>query len=211
MAKLTSQLTMKEIKKEIFRMRRELRSSLKEVRDFSRISYTLPTYALKDMREAEKIMRQKAVSKMTKKELISMYRKLSYIQGLKTSTLSGAIEVSKNFEPLRDRLGVTSPKNREKFWDIYRRFRSVTGGTGEKYKYLIFDTEIYDIIIDKLDTGETGEEITIQLLNALEETQEVKAYREEKILKDIFEGKQTQIDRGYENVLFSEKLREILR
>lgn len=208
MPKLSSQLTEKELRKEIYRLRRELRASVKEVRELSRTSNLIPTYSVSKMRELERRYRSKSVSNMTKAELVSNFRALEYIQGLKSSTVSGALEIAHKFEPFKNELNELPESDRKAFWDAYQRFYNETRGTAERFKYELFDTSVLRTITNRIRNGETASDIATTLVNIFNQSSAEYAYRQQEIIRGIFEGKGA----GENNdvILFSSKLKNLL-
>ena len=208
MPKLSSQLTEKELRTEVYRLRRELRSSVKEVRELSRTSPTIPTYAIDKLKELERSYRKKSVSKMTKPELVSNYRALEYIRGLKSSTASGAIEVGRKFEPFKDELNKLSKSERDLFWDVYQRFYSETRGTAERFKYEVFDTGVLTSVVNRARAGYSASDIAGALLHAYRSSAAEYAQRQNEIIRSIFEDGEVDVNNG--TVLFSSALKEFL-
>lgn len=161
----------KQLRKEIYNLRKNLRQDIKAVRgDFrTATSYakelknvdkeveitSYPTYALDDMRKLEKLFRQKAVRYMDKKELQDTYRDLRYIRNLKSSTVEGAREVFENFQPIADKLGKLDEKERKAFWDIYKYARE-NKGLLEHFKYQLFNELVDSKAYVELKGNEEG-------------------------------------------------------
>lgn len=208
MPKLSSQLTEKELRKEVYRLRRELRSSVKEVRELSRTSTTIPTYAIDKLKELERSYRQKSVKRMTKPELVSNYRALEYIRGLKSSTVSGAIEVGRKFEPFKEELNKLSKSERDLFWDVYQRFYSETRGTAERFKYEVFDSGVLTSVVNRARAGYSASDIAGALLHAYQTSAVEYARKQNEIIRSIFEDGEVDVNNG--TVLFSSALKEFL-
>ena len=133
--KLSSTLSDKELRQEIYKLRRELRADIGEIKNEIKTDKSIPTYAVNDFKEAEKSMRQKSVRSMGRKDLVSTYRNLTYIRNLKSSTLEGARDVIDSLETVKNRIKLMGDVNQplsnlleqssksttEKFWDIFKR------------------------------------------------------------------------------------------
>lgn len=143
-----------ELRKEIYGIRRELRSDIKAVRDLQKVSTAIPTYATNQMKNIEKTMRTKSVKNMDKSELVTTLRDLKYIRGLKSSSVEGAKKTAKSFEPLKDKLESLSENMRDKFWEIYGKAYGQLKGNLESFKYEIFESDLIDVITSNTDTSE---------------------------------------------------------
>lgn len=148
----------KNLRRDIYALRRALRKDIKEIKELSKDDPLIPTDATSQMKALEKKMRIKAVAKQNTKELLSTYRQLKYIRDLKSSTPSGAIRISETFQPLRERLSRYSKDKQNEFWSIYGGLYKHYSGF-EKYKYEIieyvdelFGTEYSDDILDEIRT-----------------------------------------------------------
>lgn len=164
--RLTSRMTPKELRKEIYSLRRQLRTNLKGVRELQKFSPLVPRYATNKMKELEKQMRQTSVRKMEEKELRNLYRDLNYISGLKSSTPAGAMETAERFEPLRQRLNNFSESLRDKFWRIYGKIYESSNGTIDKFKYTIFESDL----IDEISSATDEDELVQRIIEEYDET-----------------------------------------
>lgn len=147
----SSRLTDKELRREIYSLRRTLKEDIKAVREASKLDPTIPRDAVKQYREIDKYMKANPVSKMGLKELKSTYRQLGYIRELKSSTLEGAEKTADTFYPIKEFLDTLSPKLRDTFWDYYGKAYKENPFL-ENFKYEIMETA-KDIMI-------SGEELT---------------------------------------------------
>ena len=181
-----TELNDKELRREIYALRRALRTDIKEVRDISKSSPTIPTYAISHLSKAENEMRTKSVKKREGAELLSIYRQLKYTRGLKSSTLEGALETAEKFEPIAEHLKSLSQEKRQEFWDIYGELYKHSS-TLERFKYELFEyidskfgedlpEDIASTLIEEYakavegDYGtRTDEEIAIQFTSSLDE------------------------------------------
>lgn len=142
------------LRREIYSLRRELRKDIKEIRAEIKADPITPDIAVRKMAKLEKQMKEKAISKMTSKELKSTYRQLKYIRGLKTSTVSGAKETASHYEDIAPKLKKLSKAHIKKFWDTYEHLTDIS----PLYKYMKY--EIFSGLADvvtKMDM--TAEEL----------------------------------------------------
>lgn len=145
-------LSQAQLKKEIYKLRRELRDDMSKIRSALKSTPNIPTDALKKMQDIEKTFRVKSIKDMEKKELQSVYRQLRYIRGLRTSKLGGAVETMVRFSPIKEKLDSLSKEKRDEFWGIYGALYSEFSGMS-KYKYEILQT------IDRKFGDEDSEDI----------------------------------------------------
>lgn len=186
-------LTDKELRQEIYKLRRELRADMREIRELLKSERNLPDYALRDFREAEKSMREKSVSKQDRKELQRTYRNLQYIRGLKSSKAQNLNEIYNNLKIHIDKID-TNLKNVDqntvnKFWDIYKKVFEGASGIRENFKYEIFST-ISDFMISG---GESPEEFALKI-------------------EDLYRDVQLNSDGGFNSnadIQFTEELRKL--
>lgn len=174
--KLSSNLSDKELRQEIYKLRRELRVDIGEIKREIKTDKTIPTYAVNDFKEAEKSMRAKSVRSMGRKDLVSTYRNLTYIRNLKSSTLEGARDVIDSLETVKNRIKLMGDVNQplsnlleqssksttEKFWDIFKRTFDGRADLRERYKY-----EIWNSIADYMEQGGTNNEEFSSMVEAL--------------------------------------------
>ena len=213
--RLATQLSRKELLSLIRATRKELRGSLSEVREESRTSPNIPTYAVDDFDKLEKAIRKKTLKRMTNRELVSVVRKLEYIKQLDSSTLSGAREVANKFEPFKNYIGSLSKTNRNKFWRVYRRFYRETSQTAERFKYEIFNEDVAEMIVRNIKKGEGIISLTGKLKSAYEaaslskfELNELAYKALEQLDTDIIN--KAEVENISENVLFSKSLKSLL-
>lgn len=146
MIKTPSQMSEEELKKEIYKLRRDLRVDIRGVRELKKSSPLSPSYAIDKMAEIEKRMRETPVIRMDKKQLKDTLRDLMYTRNLKSSTVKGIQEAEPIMANLKDQLASLSKDIQDKFWDIYKIFYEDTKGLGELYKYEIFSTRLIDYV-----------------------------------------------------------------
>lgn len=206
-----TELNDKELRREIYALRRALRTDIKEVKDISTVSSTIPTYATSHMTKAEEEMRLKSIRKREGAELLSIYRELKYIRGLKTSTLEGALEVAEKFEPLAKELRTLSEVKRKEFWDIYKKMYE-ENPLYEKFKYDIFqiNDEIFQgnsanvedvledetIIKDKIDFDKVDKDTILTTIKSMYD--------------ETMEAQYGELSEAEKTVLFTEKLSNLL-
>lgn len=148
----------------------------------------LPQYAVQKYRELEPTL-PKNLRNVKGKELDKIYRQLRYISHLKSSTVKGAREVAKTFEPLKAELQGLSEKAQSNIWKTLEKFLE-TAPSAEKFKY-----EVLGEIIDVAYTGGYSKEETVmKLINAFDEAN-----------KQLGDGNDQDL-----KVLFTDKLKELL-
>lgn len=159
--KTSKQMTDKELRQDIYKMRREVEANIKGVKELqkSESSLAVPTDAIQQYAKLNRLMRNKSVRRMDRDELISVRRQLAYIKGLKSSTVEGAKKTAVKFEPLNHKLKSLSPSLQDKFWEVYRKAYSDTKGQLENFKYEIFESDLIDTINSGTDTGELAQKI----------------------------------------------------
>ena len=123
------------LRRDVYALRRELRKDIKEIRAEIKADPITPDIAVRKMAKLEKQMKEKAVSKMSPKELRSTYRQLKYIRGLKTSTVSGAKETASHYEDIAPKLKNLSKTQIKKFWDTYEHLTDIS----PLYKYMKYE------------------------------------------------------------------------
>lgn len=152
-------------------MRKESRRLIKNLsRRIARIEglgASAPQYAVTHYRELEKRIPSK-LTQLSDKELQTLYRDLRYINSLKSSTVKGALQTQKTFEPIKENLETLSKDKQRAFWEIYGKVYERTSGTMENFKYVLFETNI-DYILSGQDVDTAVEEIIDEYNKSLEE------------------------------------------
>jgi len=138
-----------ETKQEI---RKLIRNIGRRVKNIEELGFIAPQYATQRFHELTD--NSKSLSDMTEKELNTLYRDLKYIDNLKSSTVKGAIDVGRNFEPIKQDLDTLSESTKKKFWEIYEKFYERTAGTAEAYKYIVFEQNIDEIFSGNTDVDD---------------------------------------------------------
>ena len=158
---ISSQLTDEQLRKEIYKLRRVLRPDIREVRAAAKTSPDIPTDAVTQMAKLETAMRKTAVRKMTRKELNTTWRQLSYIRGLKSSKLEGAQEMTQSFQPFRERMSNLSKDYQDVVWKAFNRFYNYAGQTiAEQFKYEIFLSNLTQVVrLEETEKKEREKEI----------------------------------------------------
>lgn len=179
----------KSLRKDIYKLRRELRSDLKEVRGASKLSSLIPTEALSHMTKVEREMRDISVRKMGTRDLLSTYRQLKYIRGLKSSTIEGAEKSAKLWTPIKEHLDAFSKDTRDEWWNAYGEIYK-NWSTMDKFKYTIFE------YVDKAFTGDNAEEIKAKLVTEIDK---------------ILEAARGELPQDEVDLRISNKLQELLQ
>lgn len=174
---LASKLTPQEMRKE---SRRLIKNLSRRIARIEGLGSSAPQYAVEHYRELEKRI-PKRLTQLSQKELTTLYRDLRYISALKSSTVKGALQSQKTFEPIKAKLEVLSPEARKKFWEIYGKIYERTSGTMENFKYELFETNI-DYIYGGQDVDTAVEEIINEYDRTLKEMGSYASDEEIKIL-----------------------------
>ena len=161
----------KTLRRDVYALRRALRADVAEVKayikerkrltkniakteDMREDYHIIPDVAVRRLKNLEKEMKANPVKYMTKKELLSTYRQLKYIRGLKTSTLEGSKEVAKHFNSIATSLSKLSDEHLKKFWDTYEHLTDIS----PLYKHMRY--EIFSGLADIVGkTNMTAEEL----------------------------------------------------
>lgn len=214
-------MTDKEIRKEIYDLRRELRADISEVNRLRNTSDSaIPTYATDRMKVLEREMREKSVKNMSRNELENVYRDLKYVRGLKSSTVEGAIKTGRTIEPLKEKLKTLSPDLQKNFWAIYSKLYGDTATEIDRFKYVIFESDLVDSIYQGMDVDDFTNTIEKLFREYLEIYETDGGIRRE--AEKLAEMNDTEFDEHsvsyFENVLenersiyFAKRLRDILR
>ena len=149
-------LSDKELKKEIKRYTDKLRKRVKRIRNLGDEAMQDAVYKFDEYMQN----RQKITPKTTRKELESYYRKLKYVESLKSSTVKGARESAKTAMPVLKALKSLSQEKQKTFWNIYERMLNQSS-IFENFKYEIWGTGI-DLLFQ-------GEDITEIVQSMIEE------------------------------------------
>lgn len=173
----------KELRREIYSLRRELRQDLREVRAFAKEEILAPKSALKKMTNVENYMRKKSVSKMNKEELQSTYRKLKYIRELNSSTLEGATRQVEHLGSIIPNINKLSKRQLDKLWSTYEK---IVGGNTSliDYKY-----DIYGGIVDVISNSNiSSDELAIRVEQLYD-----KVHREGQVDEDDVKDETTKL------------------
>ena len=148
----------KELRREIYSLRRELRQDLKKVRELSKEDVLLPKTALKQMAKAEAVMRKKSIKDMPLSQLQSMYRRLRHIRELKSSTYEGATGQVQHLVSIIPNIRNLSKPQLDKLWEAYDKL------VGQNLLLKDYKYEVYGAIIDVITkTRISAEELAIRV------------------------------------------------
>lgn len=184
-------LSTEELRNEVYKLRRNLMKNMRRVEELSSSPFSVPNYAEKHLGEITKEIKKTPIKNMSDKQLRSTYRKLKYIEGLKSSTLEGAKEtIASGIEEVKEKLSSMSEKKQDKFWDLYEEALHKSG-TFERFKY-----EIFDVYVDKVrardNTGQIAENLEklLKQFELYEETDNEASnrYKFRTILEDAFDS-----------------------
>lgn len=148
----------KKLRRDIYALRRALRADIKDIRVLIKQDSITPDIAVRKMSKLEAQMREKSVSKMSKQELVSTYRQLKYIRGLKSSTVEGAKETASHYEDIAPKLKNLSKSQIKKFWDTYEHLTDIS----PLYKYMKYEifSGLADVVAKmNLSSEELGQAI----------------------------------------------------
>ena len=185
---VSTDLTKEELLKEVRRLKKNVGSRINNI---DALGIALEKSASTDYKKFLK--EYKILGKSTpEKVLRNEYRDLRYIDQLKTSTVKGAREAFENFADISGMLDALSRTERDKFWEIYKRFYETSGGMAERFKY-----EVFEAIIDAQYSGMDADEFSENLNKIFDQV-----YGESKGAG----GTDAELE-----LLFTEKLADILK
>lgn len=115
--------------------RKRLTKNIAKTEDMREVYHIVPDIAIRKFRAIEKDMKKNPVKYMDKKDLLSTYRQLKYIRGLKSSTLEGSKDIAKHFNSIATPLSKLSPEHIKKFWDTYEHLLD----RAKLYRYIKYD------------------------------------------------------------------------
>lgn len=121
----------KALKKQISRLNNNLKRRIRN------IEQSTETYKF----SADKYNKlDKSLRGKDKQQLKDLFRDLLYIDNLKTSRFTGAVEANKTYGKIEKNLTSLSPKLKDEFWDAYGRiYENYGGAITEKYKYIFWE------------------------------------------------------------------------
>lgn len=149
---LANQQDEKTLRRDIYALRRALRADISQVKayikehkrltkniakteDMREDYHIIPDVAVRKFKSIEKEMKANPVRYMDKKELLSTYRQLKYIRGLKSSNIEGAVIIAEHFKSIATPLSKLSDEKLEKFWDTYEHLLDISA----IYKYMRYE------------------------------------------------------------------------
>lgn len=184
---IASRLTVKEMRKE---SRRIIKNLSRRIERIERLGASAPQYAVEHYRKLEKRLPAR-LTQLSEKELTSLYRDLRYINALKSSTVKGALQTQKTFEPIKQKLEVLSPDSQRKFWEIYGKLYEITGNTMEGFKYELFETNI-----DYIYGGQDVDTAVQEIINEYDRTlKEMGSYASDEEIKILFTSRLKELHR----------------
>lgn len=176
-------------KQDLLRDIREIDKNLSRRMGRIRSKENLPQYAVNSYDKLKSRINFKKLNSLNAEELTKVYRNISYINNLKSSTVEGAKIAAKTYEPLKERLATLSPSSRKKIQTLYNKYVEETAGLSDFFKYEILDTET-----DLFFEGENEEDIL---------------YRLTKIFNEAYEGTEGATESKEFKLLFTEKLKKL--
>lgn len=139
----------KEMRKEIYKLRRELKAEAKQIKELAQTDKLIPLTGTDQLKQFEKELRKgKSVKNQDTKELRKTLRQLRYINDLETSHLSGAVKGGKRFEPIRQTVEQLNEEQKKEFWQTYKELYR-EGPIYERFRYELY--EIMDREWNKFD------------------------------------------------------------
>lgn len=174
-------------------LRKETRRVLKNIsRRIARIDAleNAPRYAVNRFREIEKNVPSR-LTQLSENDLRNLYRDLIYVNRLKSSTVKGAKEVEKTFEPIARKIEELPEEQRKKVFKVYEMFYGSVGGIASHYKY-----EVLDYAADALKGYEDINDLAIKAVLSFDE---------------IYRGADENATDTETKLLLSQKLKDILQ
>lgn len=160
-----TEVEIKELRREIYSLRKIIRSDIRQVKNAAKDNHLIPQSAINQMRKLEQKMRQTAVSKMTGTQLRSTYRGLMHIHGLKSGTLEGATKVAERLQGLLSQAQQLTPQQLRKTWEVYHKLVEQSA-IFQKYKY-----EILEVVPDVVTkTRLSADELAIRIEKLYDQT-----------------------------------------
>lgn len=157
-----STLSRKEQQKEVRRLVKNLSRRIARIEN---LNLSGSQYAINRYREIEKTL-PKNLGKATDKQIQTLYRDLRYVDSLKTSTVRGAKQTMKVFEPIKNKLNTLSKSTQDKFWEAYGKLYE-NSSTMANFKYEIFDV-LSDVMLQGVDT----EQLVLEIIDEYKDTLE---------------------------------------
>lgn len=134
-------MTDKEIRKEIYKLRRELKKEAKDLINLAEVDKLIPLTAVEQLNQFEEELRKgKSVKRQDTKELRKTLRQIRYINNLESSHVDGAIKGGRRFEPIRQTVEQLNEEQKKEFWQVYKDLYK-EGPIYERFRY-----EIYEIM-----------------------------------------------------------------
>ena len=153
--------TLKDLRNEIYALRRSLQKDLREVREARKDDELISKRALESYAKATRITKTKSVRDMDKGELQSLRRQLQHIRELKSSTLSGAIEQKTRLIKLVPNITNLSKTQQEKVWSIYSKI------TEDKIPLKDYKYSLYGAISDLVENTKMSEEALVKNIDTI--------------------------------------------
>lgn len=139
----------KEMRKEIYKLRRELKAEAKQIKELAKTDKLIPLTGTDQLKQFEKELRKgKSVRRQDTKELRKSLRQIRYINDLETSHVDGAIKGGRRFEPIRKTVEQLNEEQKKEFWQTYKELYR-EGPIYERFRYELY--EIMDREWNKFD------------------------------------------------------------
>lgn len=177
----------------------------------------LPQFGAESFRKFEKRVANKldgkSLSSLSEKDLTTIHRDIRYLNDLKSLNIHGAEKARDVWLPIKEKLAILSPAQREKFWEIYSKL------VGENAMLDQFKYEIQDVAIDKVFEAEDVDKTVFDILKAYDES--IPGYEEYSKMPDYsdtdlsfddirkLENKRRRESEKQTAVLFTSKLKEL--
>lgn len=179
-------LSQKELRKETRRLLTNLSKRISHIEGLE----TAPKYAVNRFREIEKNVPSR-LTQLSEKDLRNLYRDLRYVNRLKSSTVKGAKDVEKTFEPIANKIEALPEEQRKNVFQVYEMFYGSVGGIASHYKY-----EVLDFAADALQGYADPNDLAINALLTFDE---------------IYRGADENATDTETKLLLSQKLKDLLQ
>lgn len=135
----SKRLTKEEYIKEIKRLYRNISNRLKvvEAQGFGSREATENFKRATEKIDPHRLV--KSIKALEDKEVVNLYRDLSYINSLKSSYIIGNKEYTEFWQPIKEKIELLSDSTKSKLWEMYDRIYNISP-LYERFKYTIIAT-----------------------------------------------------------------------
>ena len=126
-------------------------------------------------KEFKKDFKYNDLSKYSDEMVRNIYRDLTHINSLKSSTLEGALRSAETFGTTKKFLESLSEEKQKQFWDIYdKAYKNLLPSLVDKYKY-----EVFDVLTNEMMLGQNPEDVFEKIQEAFDRAYEIGGNEEE--------------------------------